>query len=141
MFYDNLKAACDAKGTKVTKYLESIGKSTALTGKWKHGGMPSVELLMQIATDLDVTLDYLLGRTSFRNTPSETPPDTITKQEKILLSAYRKLGDTAKRKVNEYIKDLSAINSVQKAQAEAMAEVNAFVDSNIKNLVGVKPKN
>lgn len=61
-FYDNLKTACNNKGLKVTPFIEMFGLNSANTGAWKKGGYPRVEVLIKMASALDVTTDYLLGR-------------------------------------------------------------------------------
>jgi len=61
MNYNNLKKACFAKGILLSQYLESKGLSTSNTGKWKNGGNPSIPLLIEMANDLDVDVNFLLG--------------------------------------------------------------------------------
>lgn len=60
MFYDNLRAVCEEKGTTVTTVLKELHMSTGSTGKWKEGSIPKIDTVMQLAEHLDVSLDYLV---------------------------------------------------------------------------------
>ena len=71
MFYERLKIACKAKGITASALAREAGLTTANTSKWKHGGMPSVEVLLKFAERLETTTDYLLGRMDATN-PKET---------------------------------------------------------------------
>jgi len=75
MNYENFKIACKAKGLTITEYLESKGLTSANTGKYKKGGNPSVPLLIEMAVDLEVTTDFLLGLTDKKSAPSGAPDD------------------------------------------------------------------
>ncbi len=94
MNYENLKAACKAKGTSLTAYVESIGLDTGNTGRWRHGGNPSIPVLVRMANDLEVTTDYLLGRA---DNPSR---DTAPPDEHWLVKAYNRASDDDKGIVN-----------------------------------------
>ena len=63
MYYAQVKKACERKNITVTALLKYLNLSTANTGKWKNGGTPSAEVLGKIADYLDVSVDFLLGRT------------------------------------------------------------------------------
>lgn len=72
MFYERLKSTCNLRGTNITKICNELNISTANTGRWKSGGMPSVEVLSKLANILDVSTDYLLGKTDAKKPPAET---------------------------------------------------------------------
>lgn len=72
-FYDNLRIACDNKGTKVSPFIQSLGLNSANTGAWKNGGYPRVENLIEMADVLGVTTDYLLGREETKKEPTVIP--------------------------------------------------------------------
>lgn len=59
MFYDNVKAACARKGTNITTVLSELGRATGNTGTWKLGKYPRLDLAMEIAEYLGVTVDEL----------------------------------------------------------------------------------
>ncbi len=58
--YDNFKRACAIKGTTITQALKAIGRSTSATGSWSHGGVPGLDVCMELATYLGVSLDELV---------------------------------------------------------------------------------
>lgn len=62
MFYDKLKKACRDKGTSPTAVVISLGMSRGNVTFWKNGQLPSVEVLMKLASKLDVSVDYLLEK-------------------------------------------------------------------------------
>lgn len=60
MFYDNLLAACNEKGLKLTPtVVECGGKSGSISG-WKKGAWPSSEIVVALAARLNVSTDRLL---------------------------------------------------------------------------------
>jgi transcriptional regulator with XRE-family HTH domain len=62
-FYNNLIKACSIKNIKVSNLTALLGFSTGNLSKWKAGTIPNGEILLKIADYLDVSVDYLLGRT------------------------------------------------------------------------------
>ena len=64
VFYERIKIICKERETTVSALLRKIDLSTANTGKWKHGGFPSAEVLIKISKELDCSIDYLLGLTN-----------------------------------------------------------------------------
>lgn len=60
MFYDNLKAECERQGLKITPIvLECGGNKGSLTG-WRKGASPNSNIVVALATRLNVSTDYLL---------------------------------------------------------------------------------
>ena len=59
MFYDNFKAACKKKGTNMTSVLNELGYATSNVGGWKAGGYPRLNVVIDIANHLGVSLDEL----------------------------------------------------------------------------------
>ena len=60
MFYDNLRAVCNEKGTTPTAVLRELNLSTSATGRWKSGSSPNLDIVCKIAEYLNVSLDYLV---------------------------------------------------------------------------------
>ena len=75
MFYDKLKTVCADRKTTVTTMLKQLNVSTAHTGSWKKGGIPSVGLLKRIAEHLEVTTDFLLDMADDPAPPSSKKAD------------------------------------------------------------------
>ena len=74
MFYDNFRIVCKEKGTTVTALLKKLGKSTGSTGKWKNGSYPSLDMVMEMADYLGVSLDKLV----YNREPSSSLPSGST---------------------------------------------------------------
>ena len=60
MFYDNFKAACERKGTTITAVLADIGRASGNTGGWKMGKFPRLDIVMEIAEYLQISIDELV---------------------------------------------------------------------------------
>lgn len=77
MFYDNFISVCQSKKTTVTAVLKAIGKSTGSTGNWSSGKFPRLDIVMDMAEYLGVSLDELVyGRTT-NNALSESDQEWI----------------------------------------------------------------
>lgn len=72
MFYDNLKQVCKEKGTSVTSTLKEIGIGTANGTYWKNGSYPNGDILIKLSEFLNISIDYLLGRTDNPNSHTYT---------------------------------------------------------------------
>lgn len=84
MFYEQLIEACKIKQTAVSKMTQDLGLSLGNVNRWKKGGVPSVEVLDKIADYLDVTTDYLLGRTDSKNLDANTPGIAELSRDEVL---------------------------------------------------------
>ena len=56
-FYENIRRICAARNTTVSEALKHIGKTTALTGKWKNGSVPSAQIIADLSDYLNVSMD------------------------------------------------------------------------------------
>ena len=90
MFYEQLKKACDLREVKLTPLLKEMKISTGNTGSWKKGGNPSVEVLDSLSSRLEVSTDYLLGRTD--NPARQKTAPHVSTQQAVLIFAREKLG-------------------------------------------------
>ena len=73
MFYEQVKQLCDIRGDKITTVTVSLGFSKGSLSQWKKGSSPTAEVVKKFADYLDVSADYLLGRTA-----NPSPPDAAT---------------------------------------------------------------
>lgn len=64
-FYDRLLIEIERKGMKPSEFSEKVGFSRTSLYKFKKA-YPSLENLIKISEFLDVSVDYLLGRTAQR---------------------------------------------------------------------------
>lgn len=60
MFYDNFKAACERRGTNISSVLAALNRASGNTGTWKMGRFPKLDIVMEIAEYLHVSLDELV---------------------------------------------------------------------------------
>jgi len=58
--YTNFKRACKKRGTTITNALRSIGRAEGNTGSWKAGNFPRLDLVIDLAKHLDISLDELV---------------------------------------------------------------------------------
>ena len=68
MFYDKLKKACRDKGTSPTALVVGMGMSRGNVTFWKNSQLPSVDVLMKLASILGVSIDYLLEKEQKKTT-------------------------------------------------------------------------
>ena len=62
MFWDNFYKACESKNIKPTALVQKLGLSSSSATTWKKRP-PNAETLLILADYLEVSVDYLLGRT------------------------------------------------------------------------------
>lgn len=60
MFYDNFKTACESRGTTLTTVLKELHRSTGSTGRWKSGSYPTLDIVMELANYLNMSIDDLV---------------------------------------------------------------------------------
>lgn len=60
MFYDNFRDACERHGTNITAVLKELGRASGNTGTWKVGRYPKLDIVMEIAEYLHISLDELV---------------------------------------------------------------------------------
>jgi hypothetical protein len=60
MFYDNFKDACERKGTNISTVLANIGRASGNTGSWKIGKFPRMDIVMEMAEYLHISIDELI---------------------------------------------------------------------------------
>lgn len=60
MFYDNLKAACEKNGLKITPIVAECGGAKGSISNWKKGAIPNSDIVMKLSVRLNVSTDYLL---------------------------------------------------------------------------------
>jgi len=103
MFYEQLKIACARNNISPSALAREFGLSTANTGRWKNGGLPSVDILLKFAERLGVTTDFLLKgdmqEQSILAIPKEDTPmyDGIEENKIFLLIDAYRAADKQKR--------------------------------------------
>ena len=96
IFFIQLSEELKKQGISGNKLCNILGIANANYSNWKKG-TPKAEIICKIADVLNVSTDYLLGR-------SETDPD-LPEDEKNLLANYRKADDRGKKRIQRAAED------------------------------------
>jgi transcriptional regulator with XRE-family HTH domain len=70
-FHDELRRLRQNAGYTQKICAEKLGEESANYNKWENGVTPSFETLVKIADFFDVSVDYLLGRSPYKNYQEE----------------------------------------------------------------------
>ena len=62
MFWEVFYKECQKQGTSPNAVCKAIGLSNAAATGWKSGTLPKADVLVKLADYLNVSVDYLLGR-------------------------------------------------------------------------------
>ena len=60
MFYENFRSACARRGTTLTAVLRALHRSTGSTGRWSSGSYPTLDIVMELANYLNMSIDDLV---------------------------------------------------------------------------------
>lgn len=90
MFYDNLKAVCDAKGVKITPLVAECGGAKGSISNWKKGASPNSDIVVNLAVRLNVPTDMLL-----LGNDKQISSD-LSEDERELLKYYKQMPDKEK---------------------------------------------
>lgn len=76
MLYQRICELCKEKGTNVSQLERDCGLANATIRRWKDAS-PSVDNLAKVADRLEVSVDYLIGRTLGRGDVPEIAPEIV----------------------------------------------------------------
>lgn len=107
-FYSNLKSLCDFKGVSVSSVLTHCGLSKSYGTNWKKGSIPSLDAVIAIAKELDVSLDYIaLGK-----------DPTIPTEYQSLISSYQELSKDNQQLLQDIITSMIDIQTANEKRSE-----------------------
>jgi transcriptional regulator with XRE-family HTH domain len=112
VFYRQLLKLCNEQNIKITPLIKSLDISQGNISRWKQGGMPSVEVLEKIASTLNVSTDYLLGKTDEKNSPSI---GAVAEKFKEFVDILSVLPEDEQAEALKYIRYLRSQVSLQKS--------------------------
>ena len=92
--YQRIKELCAKHQTTIQKLEKELGLSNASIQKWKYINTPSVNNIIKVANDFNVSIDFILGRTEIESNISD-----IMKDEDII--SFQR----ARQKMSEQDKD------------------------------------
>ena len=87
MFFARLSQICSEKNIKITPLLDKLGMSSGNITKWQSGMIPNGISLIKLADELNVSIDYLLGRTDQPEINIIKPDGKLPKKPEILSPA------------------------------------------------------
>lgn len=91
---DRVKELCKENGISQRKLEQDLELGNGASSKWAKSS-PSSELLQKIAEYFNVSLDWLLGKTEFRNLPDEsTLADDVKRNEEFNARDKRDIAKT-----------------------------------------------
>ncbi len=101
---ENLKKLRNELGISQQYLADKIGVSQQSINKYEnHGVEPDITTLISIADFFNVTVDYLIGRTSDKSNTS----DKLTEPERYLIREYKKLSLTEKTCIKAVITEFN----------------------------------
>lgn len=107
-FYSNLKSLCDFKGVSVSSVLTRCGLSKSYGTNWKRGSVPSLDAVIAIAEELNVSLDYIaFGKDS-----------TIPTEYQSLITSYQELSKDNQRLLQDIITSMIDIQTANEKRSE-----------------------
>lgn len=107
-FYSNLKSLCDFKGVSVSSVLTRCGLSKSYGTNWKRGSVPSLDAVIAIAEELNVSLDYIaFGKDS-----------TIPTEYQSLITSYQELSKDNQQLLKDIISSMIDIQTANKKRSE-----------------------
>ena len=83
MLYDRFREACEKRGTTITQVLRDIGRAEGNTGSWKAGKSPKLDIVMEMAEHLNMTLDdfvYVRSRVAKKLCPQNSELSDMEQQ-------------------------------------------------------------
>ncbi|NLK94704.1 MAG: helix-turn-helix transcriptional regulator [Clostridiales bacterium] len=100
MLGDKIKSLRELKRITQTELSEQLDVSPSTVGMWEQNRRtPDAEMLKKISEFFDVSLDYLLGKTTIKNY-SEKNQKTVALHSDI---DYDDLPESAKEEINNFI--------------------------------------
>lgn len=61
-FYERLRSVCEEKGKKITTVVVNCGGNKGSIASWKKGTVPNYTIIEKLAEELDVSVDFLVGK-------------------------------------------------------------------------------
>lgn len=88
IFSDRLKQLRDASGKTQAQIAESIGVTPQAFSYYINGREPNYDILIEISNYFNVSIDFLLGKSEFRNHAEKSRVDATFQEFIDLFSAY-----------------------------------------------------
>lgn len=109
-YFENINAACAARGYTLTEVLRSVGKATSSVTSWRKGSMPAIDSCDLIAQKLGISIDELVRGSSAallpRKQKAEPEPDPyagLSKGEAEWLRLYARIPEGQRYAYKQFI--------------------------------------
>lgn len=116
LFYNNLKAACDRKGLKISPVVVECGGALGSISKWKNGASPNSDIVIKLALRLNVTSDYLLGLDDIQNRKEKSSEFNLSNLELEALEKFNKLETVDKGRILDRMETIYASYSPEQKE-------------------------
>ena len=101
---DNIRAACKAKGTTISKMEKALKIGNGVVAKWeKSPRNPPYDRIVQIAEYLEVPVSQLTGE---KEKPANLTVDELSQQEKQIIETIRSIPLSRRTQVQGLVSDL-----------------------------------
>lgn len=101
MFAERLKELRKSKGITQTEFAKIFNISNGTIGNWESGNrIPDTEMLKMLADFFNVSIDYLVGKSEYKNILDEQLSDV----DFALYGEIHDLSDEEKQKIIDFVK-------------------------------------
>lgn len=105
MLYDRLRDACEQRGTTITQALRDIGRAEGNTGSWKAGKSPKLDIIMELAELLNMSLDELVyGNNPPIKRTSSTQNSELTASEMEWLDIISRIPEDKQQMCKDFLR-------------------------------------
>lgn len=118
MFEERLKSLRNEHQMSQKMLAEKLFVSQQAVAKWENPeskASPNPDTLIRLASLFDVSVDYLLGKTDQKKSPTT---DAVSEKAKQLESVMNDLSDEDQRRVMEFARNLAMTMQNQKPEKE-----------------------
>lgn len=98
--YERLREACSERDTTLTRALTEIGRASGNTGSWKAGKSPSIDIIMDLAEHLHMSLDELV----YGKTAAAKRQSVLTEEEKEWLDILSRIPEGRRDMCRDFLK-------------------------------------
>ena len=131
MFWNNFYSACLKKGIKPNTLAKELQIASGSMTAWKGGKLPNGETLLKISNYLDVSVDYLLGKTDEPNCTSIETKDVNDVNQKNFDKETMELAEMIKNlSLIERSKVVLFIEQISKQKEEPLQQSNIQISQN-----------
>lgn len=106
-FYERLKTVCDEKDKKITTVVVNCGGNKGSIASWKKGTIPNYTIIEKLAEELDVSVDFLVGKEEVDIQPKKyfgtLDVMLASKYKYINLSCLNDISDDDMKRYEEYL--------------------------------------